>query len=103
MLNALTIDVEEYFHAHAYERVIDRASWDRLPARVVANTRRVLYSYFAWPPFPCIESPSGVRVSERRSDALQVKLALWRSETSAAATRLCSRPNSVSVTSAPMY
>lgn len=42
MLNALTIDVEEYFHAHAYERVIDRASWDRLPSRVAANTRRVL-------------------------------------------------------------
>jgi polysaccharide deacetylase family protein (PEP-CTERM system associated) len=42
MVNALTIDVEEYFHAHAYERVIDRASWDRLPSRVAANTRRVL-------------------------------------------------------------
>src|SRR5438552_3007257 len=42
MLNALTIDVEEYFQAHAYERTIDRAAWDRLPARVVENTRRVL-------------------------------------------------------------
>ena len=42
MVNALTIDVEEYFHAHAYERVIDRRSWDALPSRVVANTRRVL-------------------------------------------------------------
>ena len=42
MLNALTIDVEEYFHAHAYERVIDRASWDRLPSRVAGNTRRLL-------------------------------------------------------------
>jgi polysaccharide deacetylase family protein (PEP-CTERM system associated) len=42
MLNALTIDVEEYFHAHAYECVIDRATWDRLPSRVAANTRRVL-------------------------------------------------------------
>ena len=42
MLNALTIDVEEYFHAHAYERVIDRTTWDALPSRVAANTRRVL-------------------------------------------------------------
>ena len=42
MLNALTIDVEEYFHAHAYERVIERSSWDRLPSRVAGNTRRVL-------------------------------------------------------------
>jgi polysaccharide deacetylase family protein (PEP-CTERM system associated) len=42
MLNALTIDVEEYFHAHAYEHAIDRACWDRQPSRVAANTRRVL-------------------------------------------------------------
>ena len=42
MLNALTIDVEEYFHAHAYERVIDRATWDDLPSRVVNNTHRIL-------------------------------------------------------------
>jgi len=40
--NALTIDVEEYFQAHAFERVIDRAEWDRMPSRVVANTRRIL-------------------------------------------------------------
>ena len=42
MVNALTIDVEEYFHAHAYERVIDRGTWDALPSRVAANPRRVL-------------------------------------------------------------
>jgi polysaccharide deacetylase family protein (PEP-CTERM system associated) len=42
MRNALTIDVEEYFQAHAYERVIPRARWDELPARVVENTRRIL-------------------------------------------------------------
>src|SRR5882724_8275154 len=42
MRNALTIDVEEYFHAHAYERVIGAAAWDRLPGRVVENTRRIL-------------------------------------------------------------
>lgn len=42
MRNALTIDVEEYFQAHAYEKVVGRAAWDRLPARVVDNTRRIL-------------------------------------------------------------
>lgn len=42
MLNALTIDVEEYFQAHAYERVIARGDWGRYPSRVVENTRRVL-------------------------------------------------------------
>jgi polysaccharide deacetylase family protein (PEP-CTERM system associated) len=42
MRNALTIDVEEHFQAHAYENVIDRAAWDRLPSRVVRNTERVL-------------------------------------------------------------
>jgi polysaccharide deacetylase family protein (PEP-CTERM system associated) len=42
MRNALTIDVEEYFQAHAYEKVVARADWERLPSRVVANTRRIL-------------------------------------------------------------
>jgi len=42
MLNALTIDVEEFFHAHAYETVIDRATWDAQPSRVADNTRRIL-------------------------------------------------------------
>src|SRR6185295_17968479 len=27
MLNALTVDVEEYFHAHAYEKAIAPADW----------------------------------------------------------------------------
>jgi polysaccharide deacetylase family protein (PEP-CTERM system associated) len=42
MRNALTIDVEEHFQAHAYEKVIDRSAWERLPSRVVRNTERVL-------------------------------------------------------------
>lgn len=41
-LNALTIDVEEHFQVHAFERAIARAEWDRIPSRVVASTRRVL-------------------------------------------------------------
>jgi len=40
--NALTIDVEEYFQAHAYAKVIDPADWERIPGRVIANVRRLL-------------------------------------------------------------
>ena len=42
ILNALTIDVEEHFQVHAFETVIDRATWDRYPSRVVSNTQRIL-------------------------------------------------------------
>ncbi len=42
MRNALTIDVEEYFQAHAYAKVIDPADWERIPARVTTNVRRLL-------------------------------------------------------------
>jgi polysaccharide deacetylase family protein (PEP-CTERM system associated) len=39
---ALTIDVEEHFHVHAFAGTIDRADWPRLPSRVEANTDRIL-------------------------------------------------------------
>ncbi len=42
MLNALSIDVEEHFQAHAYEQASADAGWDALPSRVVSNTRRIL-------------------------------------------------------------
>jgi polysaccharide deacetylase family protein (PEP-CTERM system associated) len=42
MLNALTIDVEEHFQAHAYEKAIGRGTWSGQPSRVAANTRRIL-------------------------------------------------------------
>lgn len=41
--NALTIDVEEHFQVHAFEKVIKREEWERYPSRVVANTRRILH------------------------------------------------------------
>jgi polysaccharide deacetylase family protein (PEP-CTERM system associated) len=40
--NALTIDVEEHFQVHGFERVVDRATWDNHGTRVVVNTRRIL-------------------------------------------------------------
>ena len=42
MLNALTVDVEDYFQVTAFERHIDRRDWDGFPSRVVANTRKLL-------------------------------------------------------------
>jgi polysaccharide deacetylase family protein (PEP-CTERM system associated) len=42
MLNALTVDVEDYFQVSAFERRIPRSDWDRWESRVVVNTRRVL-------------------------------------------------------------
>lgn len=42
MINALTIDVEEYFHVTAFERQIKPDEWDTYPLRVECNTLRVL-------------------------------------------------------------
>lgn len=42
MLNALSIDVEDYFHVSGFESAISRDTWDQWPARVVENTRRIL-------------------------------------------------------------
>ena len=41
-LNAMTVDVEDYFHASVFDRVVPRAAWDQYPSRVVANTHRLL-------------------------------------------------------------
>lgn len=40
--NALTVDVEDYFHVQAFAKYIDRRDWDHYPSRVVANTHRIL-------------------------------------------------------------
>jgi polysaccharide deacetylase family protein (PEP-CTERM system associated) len=42
MLNALSVDLEDWFQVGAFEHVIDRADWDRLPARVERNGDKVL-------------------------------------------------------------
>lgn len=43
MLNALTIDVEDYFHVSAFERHVRRDEWDGYELRVERNTRRILH------------------------------------------------------------
>lgn len=40
--NAMTIDVEDYFHVEAFASTIDRKNWDYLPRRVERNTERIL-------------------------------------------------------------
>lgn len=40
--NALTVDVEDYFHVAALAPSIDRKSWDSRESRVVSNTSRLL-------------------------------------------------------------
>jgi polysaccharide deacetylase family protein (PEP-CTERM system associated) len=42
MLNALTIDIEDYFHVAAFARQIDPKTWDSYPRRVEKNTDRIL-------------------------------------------------------------
>ena len=41
-VNALSIDVEDYFHVNAFKGVVSRQQWDSHPERVVDNTRRIL-------------------------------------------------------------
>jgi polysaccharide deacetylase family protein (PEP-CTERM system associated) len=40
--NALTIDVEDFYHVSAFEGVVARGDWDAMPSRVAANTERLL-------------------------------------------------------------
>jgi hypothetical protein len=47
VINALTVDVEDYFHVQAFAGVISRDDWDRLPCRVEANTDRMLAQFEA--------------------------------------------------------
>ena len=42
VLNAMSVDVEEWFQVGAFERVIDKADWSSLESRVADNTGRVL-------------------------------------------------------------
>jgi len=42
VLNALTIDVEDYYQVSAFEADIPRDHWEHYESRVVANTRRIL-------------------------------------------------------------
>ena len=47
VVNAMTIDVEDYFHVSAFDGVVDRGSWDQLESRVCRNTDRLLSMFDA--------------------------------------------------------
>jgi polysaccharide deacetylase family protein (PEP-CTERM system associated) len=42
IVNAMTVDVEDYFHASVFDRAVSRGSWHERESRVVANTGRLL-------------------------------------------------------------
>jgi polysaccharide deacetylase family protein (PEP-CTERM system associated) len=42
VVNAMTIDVEDYFHVSAFDGVVPRTRWNDFESRVCANTDRVL-------------------------------------------------------------
>jgi len=42
IINAMSVDVEDYFHVSAFESSIDRSIWDSLECRVERNTHKSL-------------------------------------------------------------
>jgi polysaccharide deacetylase family protein (PEP-CTERM system associated) len=42
VVNAMTIDVEDYFHVSVFDGVLPRTQWNTLDSRVSANTARLL-------------------------------------------------------------
>lgn len=42
MINALTIDIEDYYHVSAFDQVIDFANWDDQESRLEANAEKIL-------------------------------------------------------------
>jgi polysaccharide deacetylase family protein (PEP-CTERM system associated) len=42
VVNAMSIDVEDYFHVSLFDGVVPRSAWDTLESRVCANTHRLL-------------------------------------------------------------
>lgn len=48
IVNAMTVDVEDYFQVSAVEPYISSSDWDDLPHRVEANTQRILDLFDAY-------------------------------------------------------
>jgi polysaccharide deacetylase family protein (PEP-CTERM system associated) len=42
ILNALTVDVEDYFHVSGFEHIVHRDQWDDFESRIVGSTHRIL-------------------------------------------------------------
>ncbi len=42
VVNAMTIDVEDYFHVSVFDGILPRTAWDTMESRVCRNTERLL-------------------------------------------------------------
>ena len=42
IVNAMTVDVEDYFQVSAFENTVSRSQWDAFESRVSRNTERLL-------------------------------------------------------------
>lgn len=42
VINAMSVDVEDYFHVSVFDGIVPRTEWARMESRVVANTTRLL-------------------------------------------------------------
>ena len=42
VVNAMSIDVEDYFHVSVFDGIVPRTRWAEMESRVVANTTRLL-------------------------------------------------------------
>jgi len=42
IVNAMSVDVEDYYHVSAFDGILPRVEWPRLESRVCANTERLL-------------------------------------------------------------
>ncbi|MGH1374011.1 MAG: XrtA system polysaccharide deacetylase [Cellvibrionaceae bacterium] len=42
MVNAMTVDVEDYFQVSAFESTIGRSQWDSIPCRIEKNVEKIL-------------------------------------------------------------
>jgi polysaccharide deacetylase family protein (PEP-CTERM system associated) len=42
VVNAMSIDVEDYFHVSVFDGIVPRSQWERMESRVVRNTTRLL-------------------------------------------------------------
>lgn len=42
LINAMTVDVEDYFHVSGFAGQVSQSAWDDMPSRVVVNTHRLL-------------------------------------------------------------
>ena len=42
VVNAMSVDVEDYFHVSVFDGIVPRSTWDEMESRVCANTERLL-------------------------------------------------------------